>query len=109
MSSLVDNSTPLKDLTKEYALSKTKLGSGGFGVVARCTHRASKHKFAMKIFTDSSLYTAKQVREEGRLVQSLQHDHIIRVIDFGLFKKRLCVVMDLIPGGWTLDSLFDLT
>ena len=37
-----ERSTLLKDLTRKYALSRERLGSGGFGTVVRGTHLATE-------------------------------------------------------------------
>jgi serine/threonine protein kinase len=111
----------LQDVTPEMTESDVVididadvLGSGGYGIVFRGTHR--KEAVAVKaMFGDSkgSSVTAaklpaavvKMMRREATIMCSLNHPNILRV--FGIVIERSWIVMELCEGGSLFDVLRD--
>src|SRR5579859_2474535 len=76
------------------------LGSGRFSEVYLGEHRYLGTQVALKLLP-TSLTGEVQARflAEARLLQSLEHPHIIRVRDFGIQDQIAFLVMDYAAGG----------
>ncbi|HLZ60503.1 MAG TPA: serine/threonine-protein kinase, partial [Ktedonosporobacter sp.] len=76
------------------------LGKGGFSEVYLGEHIYLKNKAALKFLharlSDEDLI---HFQEEGRLLASLVHPHIVRVLDFGLDDNIPFLVLDHAPNG----------
>ncbi|MEE2756606.1 MAG: serine/threonine-protein kinase [Myxococcota bacterium] len=86
------------------------LGTGGFGAVYRAYDAVSGIDVAIKVVADSSEMVAadakERFRQEARLLESLQSDHIVDVLGFGEYKNALYMVLELIPGK-TLKEMME--
>ncbi len=80
-------------------LVERQLGAGAMGEVYQA--QRGNHHFAMKIM-HGELAEQDSLRErflrEVRLMQALQHPHIVPIVDFGWHGKRLFLVMPYIDG-----------
>ncbi len=77
-----------------------KLGEGGFAEVYLGEHILLNTKAAIKV--QSTQLTDKdkeQFTKEARTIANLLHPNIVRVLDFGLEKDTLYLVMDYAPNG----------
>jgi len=89
-----------------------KVGQGGIGSVHRAFDRKLKREVAIKrILTsedDPNLEeeATKQMIAEARALASLQHPHIVTILDVGSDSKGPYVVMELLTGN-TLDELIE--
>jgi WD40 repeat protein len=76
------------------------LGRGGFADVYQAEHRELNKLVAIKIlYASLSENEAQHFRKEAQLIASLNHAHIIRVLDFGVENQTPYMVMDYAPGG----------
>src|SRR5947207_6734810 len=76
------------------------LGQGSFAEVYLAEHIALRTLAAIKILhTRVSEEDVAQFQQEARLLASLRHPHIIRVLDFGLDKQMPYLVMDYASNG----------
>jgi len=92
-----------KRLLDEYAIGQT-LGEGAFGVVSECTHRSTGLEYAVKM-VDKVETPVDQIRKEAALLESLDHENIVRV--HGVYYERcfICIVMDKYSGGDLVEGL----
>jgi serine/threonine protein kinase len=82
-----------------YRLTRL-LGQGSFAEVYLGQHIVLGTMVAIKILhTRVSEKDMAQFEQEARLLASLRHPHIIRVLDFGLDEQTPYLVMDHAPNG----------
>ncbi|EFA06854.1 Serine/threonine-protein kinase TBK1-like Protein [Tribolium castaneum] len=79
------------------------LGEGTFGKVFRGIQKRSGDKVAIKIFK----HVNHQVSQETKLLQSLQHKHIIRFFatEFELSTNKMVMILELCNGGSLMSYL----
>ena len=76
------------------------LGKGGFAEVYLGEHIHLNTKAAIKVqSTQLTDEDKEQFTKEARTVANLQHPNIVRVLEFGLEKDTLFLVMDYAPNG----------
>jgi len=85
----------------DFDLGKT-LGTGSFGRVRFCTHKASGQHYAMKILKKSAIIRLKQVDHmisEKLILKSIHHPFIVNL--YGTFhdQRNLYLVLEYIVGG----------
>jgi serine/threonine-protein kinase len=89
-------------------LVKRKLGQGGMGAVYEATHTEIGGRYAVKVLLEKYAQRdaiVKRLKQEAQLATSLDHEHIIRVTDFGNTEDgRTFVVMEYLEG----ESLAEL-
>jgi predicted Ser/Thr protein kinase len=94
-------------LSGRYMVTR-KIGQGGMGAVYEAKHTAIGGRFAVKVLLDK--YAQREaivarLKQEAQLATSLDHEHIIRVTDFGSTDDgRTFVVMEFLEG----ESLAEL-
>ena len=82
-----------------YRLTKL-LGRGGFAEVYLGEHLDLGTMVAIKILhTRVAEQDVTQFRQEARLLASLKHPHIVRVLDFGVNEETPYLIMDYAPHG----------
>ncbi|MBV8760481.1 MAG: serine/threonine protein kinase [Deltaproteobacteria bacterium] len=88
-------------LSGRYMVTR-KIGQGGMGAVYEAKHTAIGGRFAVKVLLDK--YAKRdaivaRLKQEAQLATSLDHEHIIRVTDFGSTDDgRTFVVMEFLEG-----------
>jgi serine/threonine protein kinase len=88
------------------------LGKGGFGTVYVGQQTHFKRPVAIKIVTLESIpsselrtWFVKHFRKEPRIIASLNHPHIVRVLDWGEEDGDLWYAMELLEGGTLADRI----
>src|SRR5512137_623335 len=74
------------------------LGQGGMGAVYLAYDLALEHEVAVKINSDPNPHAAAQFIAEARLLATLRHPNLPRVIDYFIEGANQFLVMDYIPG-----------
>src|SRR5690242_21897300 len=88
----------------KYRLTRL-LGQGGFAEVYLGEHIDLGTMVAIKVlYTRVAEDDVARFRQEARLLASLRHPHIVRVVDFGVDEGTPYLVMDYAPNG-TLRTL----
>jgi len=84
-----------------------QLKSGSFATVCRGTHRATGRKVAIKCVLRKDLPPADDaaIYDEVAILSSLNHPHIIPLIDFFDEKDCYFIVMELMSGGDLFDRI----
>lgn len=108
---------PLADSDKEapFTLSSgtnlgpyridTVIGKGGMGVVYRALDTRLNRPVAVKFLFDSLADSAarRRFQREAQMASSLNHPHILTVLDAGDFEGRQYLVTEFIDGGTLKD------
>jgi predicted Ser/Thr protein kinase len=83
-------------------LVRRKVGQGGMGAVFEATHTEIGGRYAIKVLLDKYAQRdaiVRRLKQEAQLATSLEHEHIIRVTDFGNTDDgRTYVVMEYLEG-----------
>jgi hypothetical protein len=82
------------------------LGGGGMGLVYRATQVSLGRTVAVKVLReDLNLQPgmAERFKREARLLSSVDHPAVVRVIEFGFHLSSACLVMELVEGE-TLEA-----
>jgi Tol biopolymer transport system component len=93
--SQMDNATDL--LHNRYKII-SQLGEGGMGAVYLALDTALENQVAIKLNRSRNPQATSQFMSEARLLASLRHPHLPRVIDYFMVGQDEYLVMDYIPG-----------
>lgn len=89
-----------------YEIEKV-IGKGGMASVYLATHKALNRKVAIKVMhpqdDDNSDFTSRFIRE-AHIVANLSHPNIVTIHDVGEHDGHNYLVMELLPGGETLNN-----
>ncbi|HVY62818.1 MAG TPA: protein kinase, partial [Planctomycetota bacterium] len=83
-----------------YVLER-KLGKGGMGIVFAATQLSLGRKVAIKVLAHDLLADPEFVKRfdrEARALASLNHPHIVKVIDKGIERGNVYLVMEYVDG-----------
>jgi serine/threonine-protein kinase len=88
---------------------KRKLGQGGMGAVYEATHAEIGGRYAVKVLLEKYAQRdaiVRRLKQEAQLATSLDHEHIVRVTDFGNTEDgRTFVVMEYLDGESLAECL----
>lgn len=88
-------------------LIEGRIGKGGMATVYRAIRDEDEVEVAVKVISHDITNTVdfiERFKREGRLMQSLQHQHILPVYEFGTSGELMYIIMKLIEGG-SLDTM----
>ena len=94
----------------KYELGDT-LGTGAFAVVRLCTLKETGDRYAMKVIEKKKFalnHGSKRtgvLMDEVRILQKLNHPHIIKIHDVYDTDKHLYLVLELVTGGDLFDKV----
>lgn len=99
------NSEP-KVFSNRYKKGK-ELGKGGFSVVYEVIDKTTKKRHAAKEIIKASLKPEDEIglKQEIDILQSLNHPHIVKFVDFFDEKDHYYVVLELLEGGELFDRI----
>src|SRR5690348_993560 len=77
------------------------VGRGGMGEVFRATDTKLNRPVAIKFLSDKLADTAarRRFQREAQMASSLNHPHIVTVLDVGEFEGRQYLVTEFVDGG----------
>jgi serine/threonine protein kinase len=109
----VDRDKGVRTLSQGFKIFlDAPLGRGSFGVVYRGEQVRLKRPVAIKILRLNSLprdvprdWFMERFRREPLLIASINHPHIVQVIDCGEEKDELWYAMEYLPGGTLLERI----
>ncbi|XP_043245535.1 calcium/calmodulin-dependent protein kinase type II subunit beta-like isoform X1 [Amphibalanus amphitrite] len=123
MSIFVDESFPLEDLTlpfpprdvtvrrnvevREKFTMGEEVGRGKFGIVYRCTDKATGRQLAAKFVATPRKDDKRDVEREVEIMNYLQHPGIIQIFDAFDGGKEMTLVMELVEGGELFDRVIE--
>ena len=96
-----------RNLLTKLFLFIIQLKSGSFATVCRGTHRATGRKVAIKCVLRKDLPPADDaaIYDEVAILASLNHPHIVPIIDFFDEKDCYFIIMELMSGGDLFDRI----
>ncbi|KAK7070630.1 Checkpoint kinase 2, partial [Halocaridina rubra] len=96
------------ELTQRYIMTK-KLGEGSFGEVRLAYKQGTLERVAVKILKKKGsqilLNNIKQIENEIKLLQSVDHPNIIRLQDVIDTPEKIFIIMEVAEGGELFDRL----
>eukprot|EP00543_Licmophora_paradoxa_P001047 CAMPEP_0202445100 /NCGR_PEP_ID=MMETSP1360-20130828/3984_1 /ASSEMBLY_ACC=CAM_ASM_000848 /TAXON_ID=515479 /ORGANISM="Licmophora paradoxa, Strain CCMP2313" /LENGTH=504 /DNA_ID=CAMNT_0049061255 /DNA_START=98 /DNA_END=1612 /DNA_ORIENTATION=- len=92
---------------REVYQLNARLKSGSFATVCRGTHRASGKKVAIKCVLRKDLPASDDaaIYDEVAILASVEHPHIVPLIDFFDEKDCYFIIMELMSGGDLFDRI----
>jgi serine/threonine protein kinase len=86
---------------------QARIGAGGMGVVYRAVDTNLSRPVAVKVLSNAIADPAARQRfqREAQTASSLNHPHIVTVLDAGEFEGRQYLVTEFIDGGTLRDWL----
>ncbi|KAG7880456.1 hypothetical protein KL937_002018 [Ogataea polymorpha] len=100
---------PHSDKKREYEFLET-LGAGSFGTVRKAVVKKTGKPVAVKIILKSRLKGhLDAVLREIKVLETIQHDHIVRLLDWFETKHNFYIVTQLATGGELFDRLIKKT
>lgn len=79
------------------------IGEGGFGRVYRAMVNLTP--VAIKVLDRSGLQGMEEFQNELRLLSSLEHPHVVRLLGYSMEPTTTCLVYELMPHGNVEDRL----
>lgn len=100
-------STNQNKFTSVYRVGKL-VSSSNLGEIREATHRESSHQRAVKIFlkSEKDVETYNRFTAEIKILQSLDHQNIIKLYECFEDDKRVFSVMEKVEGGDLLTELY---
>lgn len=100
---IVWNSVPenTSKVTREYKIWMDSIGSGSFGEVRKALHTSTGETRAIKIIYKLQVtdFDQEKILKEIRILQRVDHPHIVKVYEYFQDHKFIYIVMELVPGG----------
>ncbi|MBI4863458.1 MAG: serine/threonine-protein kinase PknK [Candidatus Riflebacteria bacterium] len=84
-------------LTDRFEIVRV-LGKGGMGIVYLARDRRLGREVAVKLVLHLDRYLIRRFEREARLLASLEHEHIVRLYDFGVTDGTPYLVMEYVRG-----------
>jgi tRNA A-37 threonylcarbamoyl transferase component Bud32 len=78
------------------------LGEGGMGKVYKAADSITKNIVAVKVLNPAimkDVENRKRLRNEGNLLSSFSHPHIVKVFEVGETETQSFIAMEYLPGG----------
>ena len=92
---------------EDYNISK-ELGKGSYAVVKLATHKITKKKYAIKIYTKKSLSNKQKkntVTNEIKILNQLDHINIMKLYEIIETSENLYLVLEYIKGNSLLEII----
>ena len=96
-------------ISDDYYIYPTVLGTGSFGTVRECMHRATGRTFAIKSIDKSKIKRSDHVQREIDILRAVDHPSITKLVD--TFEDSDCVhiITEKYTGGELLKKIVDNT
>ena len=92
---------------ENYLITK-ELGKGSYAIVKLATHKITKQKFAIKIYSKVSLLDSQKrntVKNEINILKQLNHENIMKLYEVIDNPSSLYLVLEYINGSSLLDTM----
>ena len=98
-----------EDVNSKYVIDQKVLGHGHYGIVRKCTARATGEAFAIKTIKKSRVSRPEVLVREIEILNRLHHPHIISVTDVFNTKEEVHIVTEMCEGGELFDRIIAMT
>lgn len=96
-----------EEKTRQHRIGR-ELGRGGFATCYEITNMETKHTYACKLIKKSTLKKSNykvKLMNEIKVQKSCNHPNIIKFIHFFDDENNIYIILELIVGAVTLESL----
>lgn len=97
------------DITNDYDIYSTILGTGNYGCVRECLHRDSCEMYAVKTIEKSKVARHDHIRREIQLLQTIDHPSIMKMVGCYEDDTYVHIVTEKYTGGELFDKIVDNT
>lgn len=93
------------DINVDYLISSVILGSGRYGTVRECTHRATGCTFAVKSVDKSKVGHLEYLQREVLMLSKIKHENIIKMEDCYEDETHVHIITEMCTGGELYDKI----
>lgn len=97
------------DIFEDYDILPAILGTGHYGCVRECLHKATGEKYAVKTIDKSRVSRLDHIRREIELLSSVDHPRIMKMVDCYEDADTVHIVTERYTGGELFDRIVDNT
>jgi serine/threonine protein kinase len=97
------------DITVDYSVSNVVFGSGHYGTVRQCIHRATGQSYAVKTIEKAKLNRVDHLQREVKLLSVIRHENIMKMVDCYEDEDYVHIVTEKYTGGELFDKIIDNT
>ena len=97
------------DISVDYDILPTVLGTGNYGCVRECVHRSTGKKYAVKIIEKSEVGRLDHVYREIETLRSIDHSGIMKMVDCYEDADYVRIVTRMYTGGELFDKIIGCT
>ena len=98
------------DITNDYCISATILGTGNYGCVRECQHRISGLIYAVKTIIKAKVSRYDHITREIELLRSVgHHRNIMRLVDCYEDAHNVHIITERYTGGELFDRIVNNT
>ena len=90
-------------ISKDYIMGKS-IGTGAFGTVRLCIHKATRQTRACKILKKAT-QDINSLKEEVEILSKLSHPNIMQLYEVYNDKTNFYIVSEFCPGGELFDAI----
>lgn len=105
----VVTSDQFSDIFDDYEVLPDILGSGHYGQVRECQHRATGEKYAVKTIEKCKVARLDHIRREVELLRSVDHCGIMKMVDCFEDADYVHIVTERYTGGELFDEIVNNT
>ena len=93
------------DINADYSISNLVFGSGHYGTVRQCIHRATGQAFAVKSIEKSKVNNINHLQREIHLLSTVKHENVMNMIDCYEDENSIHIVSEKFTGGELFDKI----
>jgi serine/threonine protein kinase len=97
------------DITIDYTVSNLVFGSGHYGTVRQCIHRATGQRYAVKSIEKARVNRMDDLQREVQLLSVMNHENIMKMVDCYEDDDYIHIVTEKYTGGELFDKIIDNT
>ena len=97
------------DISDDYMVLPQVIGSGHYGNVRQCIHRASGNTYAVKSIEKSKVGRIDHLQREIDLLSRVNHGYVMNMIDCYEDETYVHIVTEKYTGGELFDKIIDNT
>jgi len=97
------------DISDDYDILPTILGTGSYGRVRECRHRWTGELYAVKSIMKAKVTRRDHIRREIRLLRAVDHPGIMKMVDCYEDEAYVHIVTERCAGGELFDRIVNCT
>jgi len=97
------------NISNDYDIYPTILGTGNYGCVRECLHRDSCEMYAVKSIEKSKVSRLDHIQREIKILQDIDHPSIMKMVDYYEDDTYVHIVTEKYTGGELFDKIVNNT